>query len=248
MPLPVAADAPASKGSLGAMMARRYDSYRAHVVKPFFRDHFARLDRQVVLVDALSALNAGPAAVADLGRALEAVLASFRPGANSWLSSVLGRRIDRIAFCATKADHLHHTSHDRLEAILGRLTQRAIQRAQFAGAQVRVLAIAAVRSTREAERRERGERLPLIVGVPMKGERVGTTLFDGEREVAFFPGDLPADPDRAIAAGIDPGEAAYRFLKFRPPRMTPLASEPCPPFAHIRLDRVLDFLIGDRMT
>ena len=33
------------------MMARRYDAYRNHVVRPFFRDHFARLDRQVVLVD-----------------------------------------------------------------------------------------------------------------------------------------------------------------------------------------------------
>ena len=34
------------------MMERRYDSYVAHVVKPFFHDHFARLDRQIVLVDA----------------------------------------------------------------------------------------------------------------------------------------------------------------------------------------------------
>ena len=46
------------------MMARRYEAYKAHVVRPFFRDHFARLDRQIVLVDALSALNSGPAAVA----------------------------------------------------------------------------------------------------------------------------------------------------------------------------------------
>ena len=31
------------------------------------------------------------------------------------------RRIDRILFAATKADHLHHTSHDRLQAIMLRL-------------------------------------------------------------------------------------------------------------------------------
>ena len=47
-------------GSLQAMMERRYEAYKTHVVKPFFRDHFARLDRQIVLVDALQALNAGP--------------------------------------------------------------------------------------------------------------------------------------------------------------------------------------------
>ena len=47
------------QGSLAALMERRYDSYVAKVVKPFFFGHFARLDRQIVLVDALAALNAG---------------------------------------------------------------------------------------------------------------------------------------------------------------------------------------------
>ncbi|MGL5137236.1 MAG: YcjX family protein, partial [Beijerinckiaceae bacterium] len=48
--------------TLQATMERRYEAYKTHVVRPFFRDHFARLDRQIVLVDALTALNAGPAA------------------------------------------------------------------------------------------------------------------------------------------------------------------------------------------
>ena len=51
------------QGSLARMMARRYEAYKSVVVRPFFRDHFARLDRQIVLVDVLTALNAGPAAV-----------------------------------------------------------------------------------------------------------------------------------------------------------------------------------------
>jgi predicted YcjX-like family ATPase len=46
-------------GSNWAMMRRRYDAYRDVVVRPFFRDHFARLDRQIVLVDALSAFAGG---------------------------------------------------------------------------------------------------------------------------------------------------------------------------------------------
>ncbi|MBV9238209.1 MAG: YcjX family protein, partial [Xanthobacteraceae bacterium] len=49
--------------SLHAMMARRFESYKDVLVRPFFNDHFVRLDRQVVLVDALAALNAGPDAV-----------------------------------------------------------------------------------------------------------------------------------------------------------------------------------------
>ena len=56
--------------SLHAMMERRYESYKTHVIKPFFREHFARLDRQIILVDALQALNAGSEAVGDLETAL----------------------------------------------------------------------------------------------------------------------------------------------------------------------------------
>ena len=48
-------------GSLQAMMERRYEAYKTHVVKPFFREHIARLDRQIVLIDAMQAINAGPA-------------------------------------------------------------------------------------------------------------------------------------------------------------------------------------------
>ena len=58
-PVALGDDDTIAQGSLAAMMARRYEAYKAHVVKPFFRDHFARLDRQIVLVDALSALNSG---------------------------------------------------------------------------------------------------------------------------------------------------------------------------------------------
>ena len=59
-------NATANSDSLYAMMEHRYEAYKKLVVKPFFRDHFARIDRQIVLVDALQALNAGGGAVADL--------------------------------------------------------------------------------------------------------------------------------------------------------------------------------------
>jgi predicted YcjX-like family ATPase len=58
-PLEVRIDGSAPDGSLWAMMRRRYEAYKDVVVRPFFRDHFARLDRQIVLVDALAAFNAG---------------------------------------------------------------------------------------------------------------------------------------------------------------------------------------------
>src|SRR3954453_23283784 len=65
-PLEVPIGGTAPEGSLWAMMVRRYEAYKDVVVRPFFRDHFARLDRQIVLVDALAAFNAGPEALHDL--------------------------------------------------------------------------------------------------------------------------------------------------------------------------------------
>ncbi|HMM64676.1 MAG TPA: YcjX family protein, partial [Mesorhizobium sp.] len=77
-PLPHIGEGHARPGSLQAMMERRYEAYKTHVIKPFFREHVARLDRQIVLIDALQALNAGPGAMADLERAVTEILACFR--------------------------------------------------------------------------------------------------------------------------------------------------------------------------
>ena len=239
---------PAQRGSLHSLVARRYDAYVSRVVKPFFRDHFSRLDRQIVLVDALAALNAGASALGDLERALAGVLSAYRTGANTWASALFARRIDKILFAATKADHLHHTSHDRLEAILRTVTADAIRRSEFSGADVKALALAAVRATREAEARQNGQVLPCIMGVPLPGERVGTQTFDGVKEIAVFPGDLPEDPHAALRGEGTSGDHAMRFPRFRPARATRKDGGEPVPLPNIRLDRAIEFLIGDRLA
>ncbi len=249
-PLPVEEGVTPASGSLAAMMERRYEAYKTHVVRPFFRDHFARLDRQIVLVDALAALNSGPAAVRDLETAMTDILTAFRSGRSTLLSSIFRPRIDRILFAATKADHLHHTSHDRLEAILQHLTGRAIARAEGVGARVDVIAMAAVRATREAAVRHEGETLEAIVGSPLAGERVGGDIFDGSQEAAIFPGELPADPKavfRGDALATPAEEADWRFARFRPPLASSGSDGKPLPLPHIRLDRALEFLLGDRL-
>ena len=119
-----------------------------------------------------------------------------------------------------------------------------------AGADVKVLALAAIRSTREAEATIDGEQLPCIIGVPLAGERVADVTFDGKTETALFPGDLPADPSALIDAEVPGGIAGddVRTVTFRPPRLDPAdrrRATPAPP--HIRLDRALEFLLGDRL-
>jgi predicted YcjX-like family ATPase len=229
--------------SLGEMMERRFESYKRQIVRPFFRDHFARLDRQIVLVDALAALNAGPAALNDLGGALVDALAAFRAGRSSVVRSMFRPRIDKILFAATKADHLHHASHDRLEAVLRRLVARALARSSEVGAAVDVVALAAVRATREAVVREGKFSLDAVVGTPADGETIDGETFDGLREAAIFPGELPVDPDAAFGAAGSL-EGRLRFVRFRPPVAPTLDAAPLP---HIRFDRALQFLLGDKL-
>lgn len=266
-PLDIPVDAaPARTGTLRAMMERRYEAYKTHVVRPFFRDHFARLDRQIVLVDVLHALNAGPDALTDLEIALGEVLKSFRPGRRSWLSSILTRRIDRILFAATKADHLHREDHDRLQAILKRLVGKGMEHARFKGADVDVLAMAAVRATREATVKHHGDELPAILGTPLPDEAINGDRYDGNTEVAMFPGDLPLDPEAVFAAVETPfgndrrpdggsddtqspvDDKSLQYLRFRPPKLDTTAEGMTLSLPHIRLDRALEFLIGDRLA
>jgi predicted YcjX-like family ATPase len=136
------------------------------------------------------------------------------------------------------------------------MVERAAAGAKFAGAAVDVIALAAVRATREAEVKRAGDDLPAIVGVPAAGEQAGGQVFDGEREIALFPGDLPPDPERVFArgpggfAGITGGsldDATFRFLRFRPPGVA-RTMDATPALPHIRLDRALEFLIGDRLS
>ncbi|MFN3822460.1 MAG: YcjX family protein [Pseudorhodobacter sp.] len=236
-PLPKPASTP--RGSLWREMERRYEAYKSHVVRPFFRDHFARIDRQVVLMDVLGAIHAGPQALEDLQRTMAGVLAAFRPGVNGFLSGILmGRRVDRILFAATKADHLHHVQHSRLTAITEALLREARDRAAFAGAKVQALSLAALRATVEESRDHQGRRLDMVRG----------RLLEGGREAAFWPGELPEDPMRLLHPARE-GQTAwldadYSVMNFAPAKAT-LKPGFGPP--HIRLDRAADFLLADRL-
>lgn len=236
---PLPGDDTGPRKSLIREMARRFEAYKKQVVQPFFRDHFARIDRQVVLVDALGAINQGPRAVEDLRAAMGDILGAFRPGKNGFLSSLLGaKRVEKILFAATKADHLHHAQHPRLTAIMEALTREARDRAQYAGAGTAAMAIASLRATTEATMAHGGETLEVVRG----------TLLDTGKEAAFYPGDLPEDPAHLLNSARKGAEKwldqDYQVMRFAPSVLN-LRPGDGPP--HIRLDRAAQFLIGDRL-
>ena len=225
--------------SLIREMERRYEAYKSQVVKPFFRDHFARIDRQVVLVDALGAIHKGPQAVEDMRHAMADLLSAFRPGRNAFLTRLLlGKRVEKILFAATKADHLHHTQHQSLTAIMEALTREARDRARFAGAQTAAMSIASLRATVEETRQHNGKDLNLVRG----------TLLETGKQAAFYPGALPQDPAHLLGPARDGAQKwldeDYQVMSFAP---APLTLKPGDGPPHIRLDRAAEFLIGDML-
>ena len=236
---PLPTEGASRRGSLHREMARRFDAYKKQVVQPFFRDHFAKIDRQVVLVDALGAIHQGPRAVEDMRNAMAETLSAFRPGTNSFLSGLLGsKRVEKILFAATKADHMHHSQHGKLTAIMQALTREARDRAQYAGAETSAMAIASLRATTEAEMPHDGETLKVVRG----------RLLDSGKEAAFYPGELPDDPSHLLAPARSGADAwldqDYQIMRFAP---APLTLRPGDDPPHIRLDRAAEFLIGDRL-
>lgn len=236
-PLPPAPDA--ARRSLWRESERRYEAYKRLVVKPFFREHFARIDRQVVLVDVLGALARGPRAFEDLRQAMAEILGAFSPGRGAWLARMLGqRRVERILFAATKADHLHHGQHARLAALVEALLREAKDRAQFAGAETAAMAIAALRTTVEDRLEHGGAAIEVVRG----------RLAGSGRQAAQHPGDLPEDPGRLLlparAGSEDWSLQGYAVADFAPAPLTLRPGEGPP---HIRLDKAAEFLIGDRL-
>ncbi len=236
---PLPTDGAAPRKALVREMARRFEAYKKLVVQPFFRDHFSRIDRQVVLVDALGAIHQGPRAVEDLRRAMAEILSAFRPGQNGLLSTLLrGKRVEKVLFAATKADHLHHSQHPRLTAIMEALVRDARDRAQYAGASTSAMAIASLRATTEAQMPHEGRQLDVVRG----------RLLETGRQAAFYPGELPEDPARLLTPARQGAErwldGDYSVMKFAP---APLNLRPGDGPPHIRLDRAAEFLIGDRL-
>jgi predicted YcjX-like family ATPase len=215
-------------GNLRALAQARYDRYRDEVVTGFYRDHFSRFDRQIVLVDLIASLNAGPAHFADTERALTMIMESFRYGETSWLGRLFAPRIDRVLFAASKADHVSHSQHANLKALLERMVQGAARRPRFSGVSVEVMALAALRATESVRTEHHGQALSCVRG----------RLKDEDRETVLFPGEIPPDLP-------EPGDWAngrFRFREFAPRRLRAGSID-----QHIRLDQAIEYLIGDKL-
>ncbi|MEI2264386.1 YcjX family protein [Erwinia sp. CGal63] len=210
------------------MLRARYNYYCQHVVKGFYKNHFLRFDRQIVLVDCLQPLNSGPQAFNDMRLALTQLMQSFSYGQRTLFRRLFSPVIDKLLFAATKADHITSDQHASLVSLLQQLVQDAWQNAAFEGIAMECLGLASVQATQSGLVDHQGEKIPAL-----RGHR----LADND-PLTVFPGEVPP----RLPGGAFWQQQGFHFEQFRPQRMD--TDRPLP---HIRLDAALEFLLGDKL-
>jgi predicted YcjX-like family ATPase len=220
------------QSGLSGLLARRYDAYRDSVRRELVSPSFGAVDRLVVLADVLSALAAGEAATRDAAAALGAVAAALRWRATlpafvpdwlaAWLPSFGG--IGRVAFAATKSDHVADRQRGNLAALIGQFTQSP----ERAAAATACFAIAAIRCTEDT--------VMTLDGRPVSAVR-GRLLGDA-RPARSYPGEVPDRlPDAAFWA-----HPFFALPEFEPVRLRLGGRGGVP---HIGLDTLLAFLFEE---
>lgn len=209
------------RGGLAELCARRHAAYRDDQRRRFFEPWFRRFDRQAVLVDVLGALHAGREAFEDTAEALRLVSEALRrTGPLAWL---FGETAGRIAFCATKADHVPAAGRADLAALLAALTGAGVGEGGISAH-----AVAALRCTEDDAARVGDRDVAAVRGV----------LLDGGRAARIYPGEVPRTPPDATWWR----EGAFAMPVFQPPRLDAHGLSGMP---HLGLDAALAALVGD---
>lgn len=214
------------KESFFHTLQRRYQHYQQKIVKPFYEDYFSQFDRQVILADCLTPLNHSLQAFMEMRLGLQQLFKHFHYGNRSLFSRLFSAKIDKLLFAATKADHITADQLPNLESLMRQLVQEGGRHAEFAGIETAYQAIAAIRATQAVSVQEEGKTFKAIRGV----------RSSDKKQVTQFSGSVPSRLPQAEFWQHTP----FAFDQFEPPQAA--FDEPLP---HLRMDAVLQFLLGD---
>lgn len=209
-----------------AVMEKRYEAYKEHVVRHFYHTHFSSFDRQIVLVDALTPLSNGPMVMKDMQFTLTDLLQSFHYGKSNWFRRMFAPKIDRLLFAATKVDHVTPEQHSNLLNLLQELVKQSSGHAKFEGIDVACMAISSIKASEYHQVIFEGKPLSVLHGQNINHD-----------EVALFPGVIPSSlsdisiqPERLNIPVLQPPQLKLNQM-----------------YSHIRVDQVLEFLTGDKL-
>ena len=216
----------APENSYFKVCEQRYKAYIKQLVEPFYKDFFSGIDRQVVLVDVVTALNSGPLYLEDMSQALSNISDSFSYGPQNRIMQLFTPKIDKVVFAATKADQVVSSDHASLVKLLESLVDHAYKTAQYEGVPPTTEAVAGVRSSIEVEH----EGDAALSGFDTTGAAIG-----------YVHPPIPAFIAKNTA---EQGFKDWNIPKFNPP-ILPDDTQAVP---HIRIDSVLNSLVGDKCS
>lgn len=221
------------------MLRSRYLEYKEQVVRKFYREHFLRFDRQIVLADCLKSLNKGKDSFADLELAMSMILESYNYGKSGIFSRLFSPKIDKLLFGATKADHVTPEQHGPMVALLNQLIHQNKQYLNYESVQVKTLAIASVKATHTGMSKHKGVDVPVIQGQSIGNANVEESTGIFGQKITVFPGAVPS-----LLPNDDYWQSnSFNFIEFSP--LSGLNKHQCLP--HVRMDQVLQFLLADKM-
>ncbi|MCC2616664.1 YcjX family protein [Aestuariibacter halophilus] len=209
------------------LLEGRYKAYQRQVVKPFYQQHFKRFDRQIILVDCLSALNQGLHSFHDLRRSIQWIMGSFHYGQGSLIKRLFSPNIDRLVFAASKADHITADQQQNLVKLLDTMVSEARQHLKFDGVSSEVTALAAIQASH-----------PVTLNID-NTEQAALQGHSPDGSVrTLYPGDVPtACPSTDFFK-----QQGFSFPAFSPPVFD--AGQPLP---HMRMDSIVHDVLADKM-
>lgn len=217
---------PNSKQSLYGELRTRYEAYRKQVVKKFYEDCFSHLDRQIVLLDCLQALQGGVETYTDINLAFEILLRNFNYGDSNFWNRLWSPKIDKVLFVATKGDLVTNDMHGRMLALLKSIVGQAVTRVRGEGSRCEYAVISAIKSS----------KCMFFENKDFKGQVLTT---DYPEEGAYFPGTIP---EVWTPENMKFFQENFKLKELRPPKMTPTSVIPC-----MNMDLVLDYILGDKL-
>lgn len=215
------------KHSSYAMLASRYEEYRSQIVKRFYKHYFSTFDRQIILVDCLSPLNAGYESFMDMRAALEELIDSYHYGKNSLLGRLFSPKIDKVLFAATKADHITPDQHGNLLNLLNQMINPMWQRVAYENISMKCVSMASIRATTAGHVNVNGKPHSAIRGTDESGN-----------DVTIYPGEVP----KKLPHVDFWSHSTFDFTAFNPNFY-----EVDAPLPHIRVDTAMEFLLGDKL-
>ncbi|GAA4357234.1 YcjX family protein [Kangiella marina] len=213
--------------SIIKVLEKRFNYYKNEVIRPFFDEYFSKVDRQIVLIDTCSVLESGYDSYIDLKQTIEKLLDGYSYGRSNWLKRLFSPSIDKLLIATSKVDLVPPDQHAALESFMQKMVAQARNNVGYEGVDVETMAISAISTSEPVITEHDGQKLHCV-----KGKDRGSG-----NSVIHYPGKVP----ETILSRSQWNQLEIDFSPFDIPELN--ADEPLP---HIRMDKVLQYLIGDK--